>query len=119
MTQDDDAPVLSIGAVLGDSDRENMEWKRAIGDLRKRVQAARVRVVSPLNLNVVFHVDGRLAPNEFTGVRTGRFSAKAAHLMVQAAVQLGPVEDREEVLMSLLSDAINVAEEFARKKKVS
>src|SRR6266540_1907436 len=83
------------------------------------VQAARVRVVSPLNLNVVFHVDGRLAPNEFTGVRTGRFSAKAAHLMVQAAVQLGPVEDREEVLMSLLSDAINVAEEFARKKKLA
>lgn len=74
---------------------------------------------SPLNVNIVFHVDGRLAPNEFSGVRTGRFSKKNSHLMVQAAVPSSAAEDRTATLLRLLADAIDEAEAFARKKKIA
>jgi hypothetical protein len=114
----DEPPALSIGAVLGDSDSESQVWKRAINALGKQVQAARSGVTSPLRLNVVFHLDGRLAPNEFTGVRTGRLDKKTNHLMVQAAVPGGPVDDRRELLLNLLGEAIAEAEQYARRKKL-
>ncbi|WP_146184913.1 hypothetical protein [Agromyces badenianii] len=76
-------------------------------------------VESPLALNVVFHVDGKLAANEFTGVRTGHFSKKDSHLMVQAAVPSGPVENRQAVLLSLLRDAVAEAETFAKKRGIA
>ncbi|MGU3644839.1 hypothetical protein ACLBXX_07695 [Microbacterium sp. C23T] len=113
------APVLSIGAVLGDSDAENMAWKRAIGELGKQVVAAREAVASPVNLNVVFHVDGKLAPNEFVGVRAGRFSQATSQLMVQAAVAPGAVDDRRSVLLGLLSAAVDEAELFARRRELA
>jgi hypothetical protein len=116
MTMQGDVPALSIGAVLGDADAENMSWKRAINALSKQVQAIREGVTSPVRLNVVYHVDGKLVPNEFEGVRTGRFDQRAVHLMVQAAVPVGPVEDRQAVLLSLLQDAVLEAERFAQKK---
>ena len=115
----DEPAALSIGAVFGDPDATNMAWKRAINALGLQVQSARVGVVSPLRVNVVYHVNGRLVPNEFAGVRTGRFSAKNAHLMVQAAVPDAASPDQPEVLMDLLRDAVSAAEEFGRKKKIA
>ena len=106
-------PVLSIGVVLGDSDPESMAWKRAINALSRQVQELRQGTSSPLHLNVVYHVDGRLAPNEFTGVRAGRFDKGARHLMVQAAVPRGQDEGRPALLNQLLCDAIDEAESFA------
>lgn len=106
-------PVLSIGAVLGDSDLESMAWKRAINSLSREVKALRDGVNSPLHVNVVFHVDGKVAPNEFEGVRTAKFDEPAAHLMVQAAVPSGPVEDRRGVLEGLLRTSVDEAERFA------
>lgn len=76
------APALSIGAVLGEWDAENKASKLSISELGKGVLAPRENRTSPLNLNVVFHVDGKLAPNDFIGVRTGRFSKGSSHLVV-------------------------------------
>lgn len=112
-------PVLSIGAVLGDSDAENMAWKRAVSALGKQVALGREEVSSPLNVNVVYHVDGRLKPNQFSGVRTGRFDAVQRHLIVQAAIPSGPAEDRRMTLVCLLSDAIDEAESFAAQKQIA
>jgi hypothetical protein len=42
-------------------------WRRAIGALGKDVVAVRNGVESPLRVNVVYHVDGKLAPIEFEG----------------------------------------------------
>ena len=109
----DAPPVLSIGAVLGDSDPENMAWKRAIHALSREVKALRDGVDSPLRVNVVFHVNGKLAPNEFEGVRTAKFDGQAAHLMIQAAVPPGPAEDRRSVLEGLLRTSVEEAERFA------
>jgi|APMI01.1.fsa_nt_gi hypothetical protein len=120
MTTSDGAPAaLSVGAVLGDADSESLAWRRAVGSLGKRVMAAREGVVSPLRVNVVFHIDGRLVPNEFAGVRTGRFNKRDSHLLVQAAVPAGEAPDRYEVLVNLLSEAIGEAESFARSKGIA
>ncbi|MDQ1743138.1 MAG: hypothetical protein QOE23_1477 [Pseudonocardiales bacterium] len=111
--------ALSIGAILGDSDAENMAWKRAINAVSKQVQALRAGVDSPLQVNVVYHVDGRLVPNEFEGVRTGRFDKRNAHLLVQAAVPAVPTVDRNAVLLDLLRRAVDEAEKFAAAKGIS
>jgi hypothetical protein len=115
----DAGSVLAIGAILGDSDMENMAWSRAIGALSQRVEKLSLGLTSPLRVNVVFHVDGRLAPNEFVGVRTGRFNKGKSQLVVQAAVPPGPAEDRHTVLLRLLADAVNEAETFARKGRIA
>ena len=119
MTSADDTPdVLAIGAILGDADLKSRAWKLEIQRLMNAVIDARPNeAASPLNVNVVFHVDGRLVPNEFTGVRTGRFDRKARHLMVQAAVPPGAPDPR--VLQALLMDAIDEAERFARDRSIA
>jgi hypothetical protein len=111
--------VLSIGAVLGDADAENMAWKRAINAVSKQLRSYRSDVSSPLRLNVVFHVNGRLAPNEFAGVRTGRFDRQARHLAIQAAVPDGSGDDRHAVLLALLRDSIDEAERFAHSNRIA
>lgn len=113
------APALSIGVVLGDSDAENKAWKLSISELGRTVMALRENRTSPLNLNVVFHVNGKLAPNDFIGVRTGRFSKGSSHLVVQAAVPPDPVADRRSVLLRLLSEAVSEAESFARRRHIA
>jgi len=47
-----ESPALSIGAVLGDADSENMAWKRAINALSRQVQSLRDGVESPVRVNV-------------------------------------------------------------------
>lgn len=110
------APVLSIGAVLGDSDAENRAWKEAIASLSREVAAQRDGVVSALAVNVVFHVHGKLKPNTFGGVRTGRFDSTGSHLLVQAAVPKDFAGDRRDVLLWLLRDALSEAEGFAQRR---
>lgn len=112
-------PAVTIGAILGDSDSKNMAWSRQINALSQRVQNARQDIVSPIRVNVVFHVDGKLIPNEFLGIRTGRFSKKQSKLMIQAAISLDPVEDIPTYLHRLLEESIVAADIFARKRKLS
>ena len=111
-------PALAVGAVLGDSDAESMAWSRAIGALSMRVQELREGVDAPVRLSVAYHVDGRLARNEFEGVRTGRFDKRANRLVVQAAVSGSSAEDKQEILIGLLHDAVDEAERYLQKKKL-
>lgn len=111
-------PVLLVGAVLGDSDLESMAWSRSIGTISREAEAMSAGLDSPMRVNVVYHVDGRLAPNEFEGVRTGRFSKAKSLLVVQAAVP-AKVDDRRLVLLALLGDAVAEAERYAVRKKLA
>jgi hypothetical protein len=113
---DEDRRVLMIGAVLGDSHDETMLWSKAIGTLSQTVQALSADLNSPVKVIVMYHVDGRLAPNEFEGVRTGRFTETKSLLVIQAAVSGGPADDRRGVLVSLLSDAVSEAERYVVKE---
>jgi hypothetical protein len=112
----DHPPSLAVGAILGDSDFDSMEWSRAIGALSMEVAGQQEGVRSAVRLNVVFHVDGRLVPNEFVGIRTGRFNRGTNILVIQAAVSKVPVDDRRSLLLSLLEDAVAVAESHLRTK---
>jgi hypothetical protein len=111
-------PVLAIGAIMGDIDSER-EWGAIFGALSKRVKSLRDGLESPLHLTVVLHVDGRLKPNEFEGVRTGRLRKRDNHLTVQAAVPTGPLEDRMATLSRLLQDAVAEAERFSRNRGIA
>ena len=112
--------ALSLGAVFGGSPEVDGQWRPEIQRLMSAVIAFREGVRSPLSVNVVFHVEGRLLPPlEFEGVRTGTFSRKRMLLMVQAAVPTEPVDDRRGVLLALLSDAVTAAEALAARRKVA
>ncbi|MCU1691016.1 MAG: hypothetical protein JWM64_107 [Frankiales bacterium] len=76
-------------------------------------------MVSPLNVNVVFHLAGRHLTPDFTGVRTGRFRKADSHLMVQAAVFPEQVTDDEAEVNWLLHDAVKEAERWAQRKRLA
>lgn len=118
MTEKTESPALAIGAVMGDIDAER-SWGADIGALSIRVKGLRAGIDSPVRLNVIFHVDGRLKPNNFEGVRTGRFRRRDNHLIVQAAVPSGEVDDHGALLLSLLAAAVREAEVFARKMDIA
>lgn len=121
-TTSNEVPPLSIGAIMGDADMKSRQWGRSIGAVDRVIVARREGVVSPLNVNVVYHVDGRIAPNEFTGVRTGRFGKALSLLVVQAAVSdtsLEDPDDQHRVLVELLHLAVDEAEQYAVKKRIA
>lgn len=112
-------PALTVGAVLGDSDADSMAWSRAIGQLSQEVILLRDGILSPVRVGVAFHVDGRTVPNEFTGVRIGRFSKRSMHLVVQVALTKSDAKDKREVLLSLLSDALDEAEQYVQHRDLA
>lgn len=115
----DDGPILAIGAVLGDSDRESLEWSRAIGQLSITTEQLGADLRSQVRVNVVFHVDGRIAPNEFKGVRTGRYNKAKRVLVVQVTVAKTATPDRRALLVALLGEAIHTAEAYVQGKKLA
>ncbi|WP_169582864.1 MULTISPECIES: hypothetical protein [Microbacterium] len=116
MPQPETTTALSIGIVLGDADAQSMVWRRELASLGKRVQAARDGVNSVLDVNVVFHVDGRIGRNEFEGFRIARYSARERTVMVQVAVGGSLLDPLEATMFSWLEDAVDIAEEFARER---
>lgn len=117
MIVDDDARPLSIGAVIGGQNSDALAWKDEIGKMMRQVSAAAESLTSPLNVNVIFQVPGEFIPElEFSGVRTGHFDKNTSHLIVQAALDAKPGSHPQEELMSLLDMAVDVAEQFARKR---
>ena len=120
-TDDEERPdALSIGAVYGGTWSIDESWKPVIRRVMQQVIAMRRGVESPLNVNVVFHVDGELLPPvDFEGVRTGKFSRRSMHLMVQAAVPRHALNDQRVVLLGLLRTAVTEAEAFALRRGIA
>jgi hypothetical protein len=112
-------PALLIGAVLGDSDTESMAWSHAIGTLSRKAEELSVGLSTPVRVNVVYHVNGRILPNEFEGLRTGRFDKPNALLVVQAAVPARMPDQPQKLLLELLEAAIVAAEAFAKRKNLA
>jgi hypothetical protein len=112
-------PALLLGAVLGDSDAKSMAWSRAIGALSREVEHLSLGLSTPVRVNVVYHVDGRVAPNEFEGVRSGRFNHGKSLLVVQAAVPADMPDEPERLLLELLEASVAAAESFARQRRLA
>jgi hypothetical protein len=87
--------------------------------LSQRLEAVREDVRSPISVNVIFHVDGRLLPNDFEGLREGRLRAKDARFNVAAAVPKHAIADQPEILISLLREAVSAAERAGREKGIA
>ena len=111
--------ILLIGAILGEGGAVSALWREAIGRLSVEAEALGAGMRSEVNVNVVFHVDGRHQRNEFEGVRTGSFFRSINTLEVQAALAGGEVESRREVLLNSLLAAVEEAERYVRRRKLA
>ena len=87
--------------------------------LARRVRNARAGIESPLSVNVVYHIPGEVVDLGWQGVRTGRYDAKARHLMVQVTVPDEPPVDGHAFLLNRLSEAITEAERWASEKGIA
>jgi hypothetical protein len=110
--------ALSLGVVV-DSTASDGVWDKAVSDLLLRTMAASIGVSSPMSVNVVFQIPGEWVAPEFSGVRTGRFSAAESVLMVQVAVPKEVDGDPKATLLDLLDMAIDRAEAYAKRKKIA
>jgi hypothetical protein len=115
----EEAYVLSIGSIVGGVGPEARAWKEPIRELSRQVANARLGVESPLNLNVVFHVPGEVLRIGDEYVRTGRYDSRTRHLMVQATVPESLPEQPGRFLISRLSEAVDAAELWARRRRVA
>lgn len=108
--------VFAVGGVLGDSDPASLTWKRAIASLGREVQILSQDVESPVRLNVVFCVAGRLWSPEFQGVRARRMSARYNLLIVNVGIVKELVPDYREHLLALLAAAVSEADRVVSRK---
>jgi hypothetical protein len=116
---DDEPPeVLSVGVVY-DWSPNGSAWTESLRELSRSVSERRAGIPSPLNVNVVFQVPGRLVPCDFEGVRTGRYDAVQRHLLMQVAVPVERFEEADLVSRQLLRDAIAEAERWARRRGIA
>jgi hypothetical protein len=97
---------------------QNQPWRQAIHELSSTVSKT-ARVETPLNVNVVFHVPGHLLRPEFEGVRTSSFFRKDSLLIVQVALPEAPPPNPLEFLKSACASALDAAEAWAKRRKVS
>ena len=118
---DEKPPVLSIGAV-SDLSPEINAWWAEIRRLALAVQEVRQGMPEPdhpLNVNVVFHIEGGLVQPDFRGVRSGSYSKRTKHLMIQAAIEHDVTVDKRQKVVDLFKESIREAEKYARKKRIA
>jgi hypothetical protein len=113
---DDEEPALSIGAIVGGITDVTRRWEDTTTALSQQVQAVRGSADSPLRLNVVFHIPGEIWGPDFVGIRTGRYSEKDRHLMVQVALPEGDYST--SVVENLLWSAVAEAENLGHRRKL-
>lgn len=118
MISDEEVPLLSVGIIQGDSGSAASLWGDAAMGLSRRVEALLGGRNSPLHVNVIYAVPGSNMDVDFTGVRTGYYSRKHRALIVQAAIPNTHEPDADVVLLDLLDQAIDAAEQLAMRRKL-
>src|SRR5213080_4738430 len=110
-----DVPPLSLGVVIGGG-TASRAWKTAVTRLGRKIIAAREGVTSSLAINVIYDIPGELIQPNYTGVQVGRFSRKNRELLIQIALPPEPTSDADAEVLSLLHEAVELAEEFGRRR---
>lgn len=109
--------AISISTVIGGRTADGSRWFDAIRELRREVIAAREGVVSPINIDVEFHIPGPILAPEFEGVRTGSFRRRDSLLKVQAALPPRAPQEPRSALLEMLSAGIDAAEKWAAQRR--
>jgi hypothetical protein len=114
---EEDNPPISLGIVTG-GPGPAYEWAHYLAKAGIAIIRVRIGWQSPFNVNIVFHVAGEILGNEFSGMRTGKHSRIENTLMIQVAVDEAPGSDPMGQIEVWLHDAIDMACEFAHRKKL-
>ena len=110
---------LAIGAVYGGVGGRPTAWQEEISAVGLAVMSVRGSSVSPLALNVVFHVPGEVISPDYTEMRTGKLSRIDRTLMVQVPVpDIDVPKNAVGVILTWCREAIDLAEAFALRRKV-
>jgi hypothetical protein len=109
--------VLSVGAIMGGMVTSDV-WEQAVHEVRKSVKVLRAGKDSPIAVNVIFQIPGEVLQPDFSGVRTGYYSKKDRHLIVQVAIpETAPGDARAEIVF-YMRQAVEAAEAFAIRRKL-
>lgn len=113
-------PPLLLGVVQGGPERSARNWGDAVMQLSQRIGGTLLGVDTPLRVTVIVHAPGAVVPVDFSGMRTGRYSAPDRTLIVQVCLPPGPPPPGVRAyLLDLLDAAIDLAGQVAMKKKLT
>lgn len=110
--------MISIGSILGGGELSDSSVYKIIGRFCRALPPDQNSDV--FDINIVFHVPGSIAKPDYSGIRTGRFSAKTKKLMIQVSVPktLLDAPELESFLQKSIIEAIAMAGKFFKKRKI-
>jgi hypothetical protein len=110
--------MISIGAILGGGELAGSKIDRLICRFSSALPP--VQNLSAASVNIVFHVPGSIVKPDYSGIRTGKFSAKLKKLMIQVPVPEIMLEspELEPFFHKSIIEAIAMAGKFFAKKKI-
>ena len=109
--------VLALGLVAGGV-QASRSWEQAVRSVALRVMEIRQGFESPVHMNVVFYIPGEVHHPDFNGLRIGRSAERGRSLTVQVALTESPTDDANSEIRDWLARAVDVAEEFARRRGI-
>jgi hypothetical protein len=118
------APVLGVALAedgaghVGSSADSAMQWLAPVRALAERIAAVRAGVDSPVPVSVLYQASGGRRQRRDEDVWISPQSADG-QLIVHAAVPAGLPPDPAEVLLSLLRDAVELAERYALQHEIA
>jgi hypothetical protein len=105
--------ALTTGEIVGGQTSLNSGWDEPLLWLLNRIAEVDDGVVSPVSVNVEFHIPGDLLKPDYTGERTGAFRKSDKLLKVQVALPEGPPDDVRKYLAMRVLRAVDEAERWA------
>lgn len=110
--------MISIGAILGGGELAGSKIDRLICRFSSALPP--VQNLSTASINIVFHVPGSIVKPDYTGIRTGKFSAKLKKLMIQVSVPETMLDspELESFFHKSIIEAIALAGKFFERKKI-
>jgi hypothetical protein len=113
---------LSVGFIWSRTPQATL-WARELFDIVSAIGVVRDQTVTPINVNVVFHLAGPHTGPDFEGVRIAGHDRAHNQLLVQTAVSWNTVSDPSLYpgieVRSLLLAALDEAEAWAQRERVA
>jgi hypothetical protein len=108
---------LSTGAIVGGQRPSARSWSETYKDWAQALKMASGDKDGPLSVSLVFLVPGEFLAPDFTEPKITAFRRKTQQIEVQIPVPDAPPQMPFDYLTLAALDALNVIEEWARKRK--